>query len=284
MVERISKQENEKGCYARPVLNSDSAAPTGEKNIDMVDSLLANEAQRKKERDLKTQREEALSKRRKELKSMSLDELKKRLAKKGLEANGKKDDMIDALFIAVVQDDQAAARQTELKAKQQQELKQLASQYGLEGGSKDAMVKMILAHEAKLRADLRAFEAKVGEAAEQKKKELEAKTNGVLKEMCSAKGLALGGDKEEKIERIVEEIQKDGDLDAVVSRNLRSKRKEELMSMEKPAVVKLCEQAGVDPTVKDIMVERIVAHESEGGAAIALADAEPPTKKSRSKK
>jgi len=284
MVERISKQESDKGLYARPVQVSETDASKGEKNVDMVDSLLANEAQRKKERELKAQQEEALTKRRKELKSMSLDELKKRLTKKGLEASGKKDDMVEALFVAVVQDDRAAARQTELKAKSQQDLKQLASQYGLEGGSKEAMVKMILAHEAKLRADLRAFEAKVGEAAEQKKKELGTKTNGALKEMCSAKGLALGGDKEEKIERIVEEIQKEGDLDAVVSRTLRSKRKEELMSMEKPAVVKLCEQAGVDPTVKDVMVERIVAHESEGGAAIAMADAEPPTKKSRSKK
>merc|ERR1719324_856855 len=163
MVERISKQEHDKGCYARPVLAADNDASKGEKNVDMVDSLLANEAQRKKERELKAQQEEALTKRRKELKSMSLDELKKRLTKKGLEASGKKDDMVEALFVAVVQDDRAAARQTELKAKSQQDLKQLASQYGLEGGSKDAMVKMILAHEAKLRADLRAFEAKVGE-------------------------------------------------------------------------------------------------------------------------
>merc|ERR1719324_347767 len=174
--------------------------------------------------------------------------------------------MVEVLFLAVVQEDKVAARQTELKSKSQQELKELLSRYGLESGSKDTMVKAMLAHEAKLCKDLQAFEGKVGEAAEQKKKELEAKTNPALKEMCSAKGLALGGDKEEKIERIVEEIQKEGDLDAVVSRTLRSKRKEELMSMEKPAVVKLCEQAGVDPTVKDVMVERIVAHESEGGA------------------
>lgn len=146
------------------------------------------------------------------------------------------------------------------------------------------MVKTLLAHEGKIRKDLQAFEAKIGEAAEQQKQVLEGKTNAALKEMCAAKGLAVGGDKEERIERIVEELQKEGDLDQVVSRNLRNKRKEELMTMEKPSVVKLCEQAGVNPVVKDIMVERIISHESEGGAAIALADVEPPAKRARTSK
>lgn len=53
------------------------------------------------------------------------------------------------------------------------------------------------------------------------------------------------------------------------------------MSMDKAAVVKLCEQTGVDAVVKDIMVERIMMHESEGETAIALADAEPPAKRAR---
>ena len=53
---------------------------------------------------------------------------------------------------------------------------------------------------------------------------------------------------------LVEEVQKDGGLDAIVSKNLRNKRKEEMMSMDKPAVVKLCEAAGVEPVVKDISI------------------------------
>merc|ERR1711881_323105 len=100
-------------------------------------------------------------------------------------------------------------------------------------------------------------------------------------DMCAAKGLALGGDKDERIERIVEEAQKDGDLDKLVTRNLRNQRKEELMKMEKPAVVQLCEKVGVDPLVKDIMVERIMVQESEGDAAIVMADAEPSKKRAR---
>merc|ERR1711881_654127 len=116
---------------------------------------------------------------------------------------------------------------------------------------------------------MKTFEAKVTEVATQKKEELESKTNAALKDMCAAKGLPLGGDKEKRIERIVEEAQKDGDLDKIVCRNLRNKRKEELMSMDKPAVVQLCEKMSVDPLVKDIMVERIMMHESEGDDAIA---------------
>merc|ERR1712232_393296 len=98
-------------------------------------------------------------------------------------------------------------------------------------------------------------------------------------EMCAAKGLALGGDKDDKIERIVEESKKDGDLDKLVSKELRNKRKEELMSMEKPAVVKLCEKFGVEPVVKEIMVERIMMHENDCGEAVAMKDSEPPAKR-----
>merc|ERR1719263_2649231 len=140
------------------------------------------------------------------------------------------------------------------------------------------MVKALLAHEAKARKEFQAFEGKVGEAAEQKTKELEGKTNAVLKDMCSKRGLALGGDKDDKIECLIDDVLKEGELDQVVSANLRNKRKEELMAMEKPAVVKLCEQTGVDPIIKEVMVERILTHESEGGAAIAMADMEPPAK------
>merc|ERR1719454_1017557 len=147
MVERISKRENETGHYARPSLVQDLDAPKDNKNVDMVDSLLANEAQRKKEQEMRSQQEEALAKRRKELKALSLDDLKKRLSKKGLEASGKKDEMVEALFLAVVQEDKVKERQTELKAKTQPELKEILSRYGLETGSKDAMVKVLLAHE-----------------------------------------------------------------------------------------------------------------------------------------
>merc|ERR1712070_916662 len=205
----------------------------------------------------------------------------KRLAKKKIEASGKKEDMVEALFIAAVQEDQANARQADLKSKSQQELKELLSRQGLETGTKEQMIKTLLTHEAKCREDLRVFESKVVEVAAQQKEQLDDKTNAALKDMCSAKGLPVGGRKEERIERLVEEAQKDGDLDKIVCKNLRSKRKEELMSMEKPAVVQLCEKMSVDPLVKDIIVERIMMHENEGNEAIAMTDMEPAAKRAK---
>merc|ERR1711924_269756 len=178
MVERVSKKENDEGRYLRPMLLQEEEAPKADKQGDMVEALLASEAQRKKEKELRDQQEEALEKKRKELKSLSIDDLKKRLAKKKIEANGKKEDMVEALFVAVVQEDAANARKTELKAKSQQELKEILSRQGLETGSKDQMINTLLS-----------FEAKVEEVATQREEELDKKTNAVLKEMCASKGL-----------------------------------------------------------------------------------------------
>merc|ERR1711959_629386 len=192
MVERISKREYDTGCYFRPNLMHEEEAPKGEQKGDMVEALLANEAQRKRERELKDQQEEALAQRRKELKSLSIDDLKKRLAKKKMEASGEKEDMIEVLFIAMVQEDAANARKADLKSKSQQELKEILSRNGLDTGSKEQMITTLLAHEAKCREDLKAFDMKVDEMAEKQKEQLESKNNAALKEMCVGKGLPVG--------------------------------------------------------------------------------------------
>merc|ERR1711966_305578 len=131
MVERISKEENQKGCYARPVIKQMTEEAPKEKKGDMIDELLANEAERKKEKFSRDQQEEALAKKRKELKALPVDELKKRLSKKGLESTGKRDDMVDAHFFAGVQENAIAERKTELHTKSQQDLKELLSLNGL---------------------------------------------------------------------------------------------------------------------------------------------------------
>merc|ERR1712185_752239 len=117
--------------------------------------------------------------------------------------------MVEALFVAVIQEDVAHARKAELKAKSQPELKELLSRQGLETGSKDQMINTLLSYEAKCREDLKAFDAKVEEVAAQREEELDKKTNAALKELCASKGLPVGGDKEERIERIVEEQKKE---------------------------------------------------------------------------
>merc|ERR1711959_190657 len=102
-------------------MGQEADAPKADKAGDMVDALLANEAHRKKEQELKQQQEDAAAQKRKELKCMSLDDLKKRLAKKALQADGnKKEDMVEALFIAGMQEDAANARKAALKSKSAQ--------------------------------------------------------------------------------------------------------------------------------------------------------------------
>jgi len=281
MVERISKHENATGCYARPAIKEEEKATNEAAKLDMVDALLANEAQRKKENDARSQQEEALLRKRKEIKALSVEDLKKKLAKKGLEATGKREDMVEVLFIAEVQEDAGASRKAELQSKATQDLKDLLSRNGLEVGSKDQMVKTMLAHEAKSREELKAFETKVGEEAAKKQKQLESNSNAALKELCESKGLPVKGDKEERIERILEEATKEREFDKVVTLNIRSKRQAELMALDKTVVLKLCEEATIDPFVKDVMVERIMAQESEAGEAIVANDVEPASKKAR---
>jgi len=280
MVDRISKRESETGCYARPSIPQENEAPKAEQKVDMVEALLANEAMRKKEMELRSQQEDAAAIKMKEFKSLSIEDLKKRLTKKGLEASGKKEEMLRALFLVGVQEEAAAKRNSELASKALPELKEILSRLGLETGSKEQMIKTMLAHEAKCREDLKAFELKVDEVVMQKKELLETQTNASLKDLCVAKGLPVGGGKEERVERLVEDIRKNDELNKVVSMNIRMKRKDELMSMDKPTVLKLCEKVGVDPLVKDIMVERIISQETEGEAAIVMTD-EPATKKAR---
>lgn len=285
MVDRISKHENDAGCYARPAMIQETEAPASKAapKVDMVDALLANEAQRKKEMDAKLQQEEAVAQKMKELKSLSIDDLKKKLVKKGLEANGKKEDMLKAMFLVGVQEDALAKRKSELGSKSQQDLKELLSRNGLETGSKEQMIKTVLAHEDKCRKDLVAFDAKVDEVMVQKKVQLEKNGNAELKEMCAAKGLAVGGGKEEKVERLVEEmkVSQQGELDKSVSRTIREKRKEELMSMDKAAVLKICQEKEIDPAVRGIMVERIMSRESDGDVAMAMMDEAPAAKRAR---
>jgi len=181
--------------------------------------------------------------------------------------------MIEALFEASVEEEKVLARKSELKKMGVPALKELILSNGLESGSASGMVETMLAHEAKRRKELRAFEAKVGEVLAQKKEQLDKKSLSVLKEMCASKGLPVGGGKEDKVERLLEEAQRDGEIDKVISTMMRDARKSELASIEKPDLLKLCENLGVNPFMKDIMVERILGYEEECE--------EPVTKKPR---
>merc|ERR1712087_950660 len=163
MVERISKHEFENGYYVRPAVKQLADNSKEEKKGDMIEELLANEAQRKKEKAAQQLKEQAMLQKRKDLKALSIEDLKKRIAKKGLEATGKKEDMVEALFIVAMQEEMAIARKTELQAKSNRELEELLSINGLERGNKDQMIKTMLAFEKKCSQELRVFEEKVNE-------------------------------------------------------------------------------------------------------------------------
>merc|ERR1712118_24414 len=146
MVDRISRHEFESGLYARPVVAQEIEAPKEEKKGNLVDAVLANEAQRAKEKEVQAKKEQVALSKLKDLKNLSIDDLKKKLAKKGLEATGKKEEMIKALFTALIEEDALAERKSALKEKSQPELKTILARNKLEAtGSKQQLVEAIIA-------------------------------------------------------------------------------------------------------------------------------------------
>merc|ERR1719401_396796 len=276
---RIIKLEAEAGRFAKPQLGQMESTPDAGSQRSLVDSILAKEAARKAEEQQQAQRANAAEAKKKELKAMTIEELKKLLTKRGKEAEGKKESMVETLFSVMLQEEAINARKAELKSMAQQDLKSLVSSKGIEaGGKKEDMVSALLAHEAKQREDLQAFESKLDEVLAQKKEELEGKTNADLKELCTSKGLAVGGGKEDKLARLLEHARVDKEADAVVSKLIRNQRMTELSAMDKAALVSLCEKVGADPCVREVMIERLLDHEAEYGVT------EPAHKKARKSK
>merc|ERR1712187_747022 len=128
-------------------------------------------------------------------------------------------------------------------------------------------------------AELLAYEAKVDDALTKKKGELEAKSAGELKELCASKGLKVGGGKEERVANLINAAREDTEVHETLDKLAREARKEALLTLDKPALLKLCEENGVDPYVPKVMVELLMEHEIEAGEF-----KEPFTKKPRTAK
>jgi len=276
IVERIVKHECSEGRFARPRPEGDEdeevVQPTSKSGKkaqagDMVEALLANEANRKREREQKKQEEDAAASKRKEFRAMSVGELKKLLTAKGKELTGNKEDLVEAAFAISEQEDEAAARKAKLKSMDIEKLKQRLASRGLSAGKKEAMVDALLAHEAKIREAAQGWEFKVGEVLEKKRAELEEKTASELKELCTAKSLKLGVGKQERVEALLEDARTNGEVDQIIAEMNKEARRDELLGMDKAAVLKIGEATGVDLLVKEVMVERLLLHEDEFGAA-----------------
>jgi len=279
MVARIVRKEHEAGQFARPSLVKQMESDSNEKSCDVIDDFLAKEANRKKELELKKQRDEALSKRIAELKDMSVEKLQKLVAKNGLDAKGKKEEMMVALLNIDKQKAAIDARRQELKSMGKEALTDFATRHGIKKGSVDTMVTCLLELEEKRRAELAAYEVKLEEVLSRKKAQLETKTLAELKELCVSKGVKLGTGKEERITNLISAAREDDEVHKTLEKIARDARKEALLAVEKPLLLKLCEEYEVDPLVPEVMVELLLEHEIEEGDV-----KEPAAKKARASK
>lgn len=282
MVDRILEHETRHDKYAPPVqLKQDQITESVPKGGDLVEALLASEASRKRDMELQKQKEAADMAKVKELNALSADALKKLLTSKGVETDGKKEDLVKAAFKLAKEEQAVEDRKTELKAMGVKELKQLLTTHGLEAtGKVPDMVNAILKYEQRVQEEIRAYEAKVRDLAEQRKDEFERMSLNDLKQLLVAKGLKAGVGKADRAQRLAEEAQKDGSIAKKVSQMTRVERKQELLKMDKSAVLDLCYELEVDPVVKDIMVQRIMSHETD----IAEGFLEPELKKQKTSK
>merc|ERR1712032_916771 len=210
-----------------------------------------------------------------------VDALKKLLSNKGVEADGKKEDLVKAAFSLAKEEQAVEERKTELKAMGVKELKHLLATHGLEATSKvPDMVNAVLKYEQRVQEEIRAYEAKVKDLMEQKKDEFERLSLNDLKQMLVAKGLKAGVGKADRAQRLAEEAQKDGSIAKKVSQLTRVERKQELLKMDKAAVLDLCHELEIDPVMKDVMVQRIMSYETD----IAEGFLEPDAKKQKTSK
>merc|ERR1712091_486057 len=100
------------------------------------------------------------------------------------------------------------------------------------------MVNGLMEFEAKCRAELIAYDAKVDEALTKKKGELEAKSAGELKELCASKGLKVGGGKEERVSNLINAAREDSEVHETLEKMARDAGKEALLAFDKLALLK----------------------------------------------
>jgi len=254
------------------------------KKADMVDALLANEENRKREKELKKQQDELAENKKRELRAMTMDELKKQLTKHKLDASGKKEELVEALFLVKAQEDALVARKAELKSLGADKLKALMELNEIDvgkGTKADGMVELFLAKEAKIREIACAYEVKVDEAFIKQKVALETKSTAELKEMCVSRNLKPGVGKDAHVERLVEHLKENGlpETEKLLTVQARNERYAELMKMDASALLQLANGMEIDTLVKEVMVERVMAYEEKCGPIVM--ESGRPKKKAR---
>ena len=64
--------------------------------------------------------------------------------------------------------------------------------------------------------------------------------------MCISRGLLFGGTKPERIQRLIESMKKDGEMDKIREEVTREQRRDELAAMSTEALQTLCTQKGLE--------------------------------------
>jgi len=163
------------------------------------------------------------------------------------------------------EEEAVAARKKELKSMYMDDLKKLVSDAGLDTGKKEDMIARLLGHEAKIRADLKAKADKTRAAVVQKKEELEGKSILELKELCISAGLKGPLSKPERISKLLAQWQENDGVDKALTQMAIDQRRCDLSSKDSTALLELCDGVGIDPLVKEVMIDRIVKRELEIG-------------------
>jgi len=266
MADRVLKKEIAAGRFARPVLEETKAegSASGKKPRDIVEAMLASDANRKKQLEQEKQEEEEVAEKLKELRAKSKEDLEKMLKKKGLEITGKKDDLVAALCMAFDADRKVEARKAELQALGQNSLKEFCTRKRLATPQKvEDLIKIVLDHEARCREELIAHEAVAAQIVAKKKEEIMQNSNAELKEMLEAKDLKVGVGKEGMADRLLEHMTTTGEVDKIVATQAKDVRRTELISMNKKSLRTLCDELGADPLVQAVAIERILDAEEE---------------------
>lgn len=153
-------------------------------------------------------------------------------------------------------------RRKELNTMKLPRIKDMVSRKGLGLGSKEKMVESIIAAEAQSRENVRKHKSNANVVLIQKREELAGKSNKELKELLKAYALQTSGKKPEFVERLLATWQEQGEIEkAMVGIAFRA-RKAELTAMDKDALFELCRKKGVDALSKDVLLDRLLVHES----------------------
>merc|ERR1719277_933212 len=127
------------------------------------------------------------------------------------------------------------------------------------------MIETLLAHEAKLRAEAKAKVERIRTAVVQKKEELESHSVSDLAKLCASAGFKGMMSKQQRIAKLLAQWQDNDGVDKALVKMAFDQRKEDLSSKDQADLLGICEKAGIDPFVKEVMVERVVKQEFEAG-------------------